>query len=204
MITFGITVSNEDYEFQRLLDGLIPFIKPEEKIVILADENKITQKIKDICFQYNLEINYFNFQNNFSDFKNHLISLVKTKYLFQLDADEQISPSLLILLRDILNTGVYDCIWLPRINIINGHTDQDIADFNWNKYGEWIAFPDYQIRVMEVNDSIHWRLPVHEEVIGYNNRFIVNYLDRPELFSILHVKNIEKQRKQNKLYDSIS
>lgn len=203
MITFGITVANEEYEFQRLLDSLIPFVQSQEKIIILADQNKVTEKIKNICLDLKLDIHYFDFQNDFADLKNYLISLVETDYLFQLDADEQVSPSLLNYLRQVLESRECDCVFLPRINIVHGHTNQDIDNFNWTKYGEWICFPDYQARVIKINNKIHWQRPVHEQVVGYVNRHVINYINCPDLFSIIHVKNIQRQRKQNQLYDQI-
>ena len=202
MITFGITVSNEEYELKRLLDGLIPFLKDGEKIIVLADRGKVTNNIENLCDYLGLRLEYFDFQNNFSDFKNHLLSLVETKYLFQLDADEQVTPTLLSGIREVLQTGQYDCIWIPRINIVYNHTKDDVEKFKWSKTGSWISYPDYQIRVFETNKNIKWHLPVHEEVIGYKNKYILN-TGFPEFFSILHVKIIEKQRAQNALYSHI-
>jgi glycosyltransferase involved in cell wall biosynthesis len=202
MITFGITVADEEYEFRRLLDGLLPFLKEGESVVVLADRNKVTHGVESLCDYFGLRLEYFDFKNNFSDFKNYLISLVETKYLFQLDADEQVTPTLLRCVRDILRNGEHDCVWIPRINIVHNHTAEDVERFGWAKKGEWILFPDYQIRVFEVTDSIRWHLPVHEEVIGYKNHFVV-HAQEPEFFSLLHVKTIEKQREQNGKYDSI-
>jgi hypothetical protein len=73
MITYGITVADEFFEFKRLVDNIQAYIREDEEIVILADSNKITSEIvayADLC---KLKVNYFNFQNNFSDFKNQLL-----------------------------------------------------------------------------------------------------------------------------------
>lgn len=202
MITFGITVCDEEYEFRRLLDGLIPFLKKGEEIIVLADQGKVTTNIENLCCYLGIRLEYFGFQNNFSDFKNYLLSLVKTKYLFQLDADEQVTPTLLSGIRSILNTGLYDCIFVPRINIVYNHSQEDIKKFKWSKTGDWISYPDYQVRVFEANGDIKWHLPVHEEVEGYKRPFILETKD-PEFFSLIHVKTIEKQRKQNEKYEKI-
>jgi glycosyltransferase involved in cell wall biosynthesis len=202
MITYGITVCDEAYEMRRLLDSLLPFLAEGEKIIALADSSKVTEEIKDICNYHSIPLYFFDFNGNFSEFKNELIKLTKTKYLFQLDADEQVTPSLLSCIRSILIDGIYDCIWVPRVNIVYNHSEEDVKEFNWNKNGNWIQFPDYQIRIFEVNDSIHWHLPVHEEVIGYKNNFIIRH-SHLEFFSIIHVKTIDKQKKQNKIYKLI-
>jgi glycosyltransferase involved in cell wall biosynthesis len=203
MITYGITVSNEYFEFKRLIDNLTPYLIKGEEIIILADELKVTEEIKAFCKSRNLTINYHKFNNDFSEFKNKLISLTSTRFLFQIDADEQIPPSLIFAVRSILSENNYDCIWIPRINIVNGHTDEDVINFNWNvNENNWIQFPDYQIRVFEANNKIKWYGETHEEVIGYKNNTIINF-DPIELFSILHVKDIAKQLQQNKLYKQI-
>jgi glycosyltransferase involved in cell wall biosynthesis len=203
MITYGITVSNECFEFKRLIDSLTPYLIEGEEIIILADESKVTEEIKTFCKSRDLTINYHKFNNNFSEFKNKLIPLTSTRFLFQIDADEQIPPSLLFAVRDILLEDNYDCIWIPRINIVNGYTNQDAIDFNWNVNDrKWIQFPDYQVRVFKADGTIKWHKGVHEEVAGYSNKTIINY--KPiELFSILHVKDISKQRQQNNLYKQI-
>jgi len=200
MITYGITVSNEYLEFKRLIESLEPYLTNEEKIIVLADSTKITEEIKSFCCSRNLKINYYDFKKDFSDFKNTLISLTETKYLFQIDADEQIPPSLLHAVRVLIKEEKYDCLWIPRINIVNGYTQEDLIEFNWAiNDKKWIQFPDYQVRVFKANGEIKWHKNIHEEVIGYKNKHIIT-TEPIELFSILHVKDIKKQRSQNELY----
>ena len=45
MITFAITVADELFEFKRLINSLKPYVYPQEEIVVLADENKVTKEI---------------------------------------------------------------------------------------------------------------------------------------------------------------
>ena len=65
MITYGITVSNEFLEFQRLIDNLTPYLIDGEDIVVLADSSKITEEIKYFCESRELIINYYDFKNDF-------------------------------------------------------------------------------------------------------------------------------------------
>ena len=131
MITFAITVADEFFEFKRLINSLQPYVYPQEEIVILADENKVTQEIKDHCDLCGLKINFFNFQNDFSEFKNELFNLSTKDYLFQIDADEQIPPSLINILRQVASQNKVDLLWIPRINIVHGATEEDVQNFNW-------------------------------------------------------------------------
>lgn len=203
MITFAITVADEFFEFKRLINSLQPYVYPQEEIVILADENKVTQEIKDHCDLCGLKINFFNFQNDFSEFKNELFNLSKKDYLFQIDADEQIPPSLIHVLRQVASQKKVDLLWIPRINIVQGATEEDIKNFNWNinELG-WEGFPDYQSRFVSTKGHIRWKNKVHEILDGAGNQARIE--EKPiELYSILHVKHIDKQKKQNSYYDTI-
>ena len=75
MITYGITVADEFFEFKRLINSLEPYVLPDEEIVILADQNKVTKEIEEFCELCGLEVNYFDFQKDFSEFKNTLFDL---------------------------------------------------------------------------------------------------------------------------------
>lgn len=203
MITYAITVANEEIEFQRLVDSLTPYLIKGEEILVLADGNKVTKKIQKICSDRNITYHSFNFQGDFSSFKNRLLELVKTDYIFQIDADEQVPPSLLTALRTIFKEGQYDCLAIPRINIVNGITQTHFEKYKWiaNDRG-WIQFPDYQVRAFKKNKKIKWQNPVHEQVVGYENIAALN-ADPIEHFCILHVKDISKQEKQNSYYDTL-
>ena len=64
MITYGITVADEIFEFKRLINSLEPYILPDEEIVILADQNKVTKEIEGFCDLCGLKVNYFDFQKD--------------------------------------------------------------------------------------------------------------------------------------------
>jgi hypothetical protein len=207
VITFGITVCDEVYEFKRLVDGIKPYINNDEKIVVLADQNKIDKRIQEYCDYLGIDFHLFDFQKDFSAFKNYLLSLVGTDYLFQIDADEQIPPSLIYSIRNIISSNPNcESIHLPRINIVNNIDNEDLKKYNWqtNDRG-WIQFPDYQQRVIKKDPKIYWENKVHEKIVGPKISLGIPTQDpNIELYSILHVKDIEKQRKQNKLYEQIT
>jgi len=199
MITYGITVADEIFEFKRLINSLEPYILPDEEIVILADQNKVTKDIEDFCKLCGLKINYFDFQKDFSAFKNTLFELSTKDYLMQIDADEQIPPSLLNALRAVVQKGGVDLLWIPRINVVRGATEEHIKKYNWtiNEMG-WEGFPDFQSRFVSTKGHVKWRNKVHEVLVGANNQARLS--NSPiEHFCILHVKDINKQELQYNL-----
>ena len=201
MITYGITVADEFFEFKRLINSLEPYILPDEEIVILADKNKVTEEIQDFCEYIGLTLKYFDFQNDFAEFKNELFKYATKPFLFQIDADEQIPFSLLNLIRSVAKSCQYDLFSVPRINVVRGATEKDIKNFNWqiNNMG-WEGYPDNQFRFMSTQGHIRWHGKVHELPKGCLSAGQA----RPDpMFSILHVKDIDKQKKQNQLYDKI-
>jgi glycosyltransferase involved in cell wall biosynthesis len=200
MITYGITVADEEFEFKRLINGLQPYLQKDEEIKILADSNKVTQEIIDHSNLCGLKISFFNFKKNFADFKNELFNIATKDYLFQIDADEQVPPSLLYFLRSVAKSKETDLLWIPRINIVQGASKEDIDFFKWkiNDAG-WEGFPDYQARFVSLKSPIRWQGEVHEVLRGAQNAKIIQQ-SPIELYSILHVKNIEKQRSQNLFY----
>ena len=203
MITYAITVADEFFEFKRLINSLEPYVLPDEEIVILADANKVTLEIEEFCWLCGLEVNYFDFQKDFSEFKNELFELSTKDYLMQIDADEQIPPSLLNALRIVAQRGEIDLLWIPRINVVRGATEERIKKYNWqiNKMG-WEGFPDFQSRFVSTKGHVKWQNKVHEVLAGAKNQAKLSS-DPIEHFCILHVKDIQKQEKQNDLYDTI-
>jgi len=201
MITYGITVADEFFEFKRLINSLEPYVSPDEEIVILADKNKVTEEIEEFCKLCGLKVNYFDFQNDFAAFKNELFKYATKPFLFQIDADEIIPFSLINVCRQVASSNQFDLFAVSRINVVRGATEEDIKKFNWNinEFG-WEGFPDLQFRLMSTEGHIRWHGKVHE--IPKGQRCFGRVAPDP-LYSILHVKDVEKQRKQNELYDGI-
>jgi hypothetical protein len=94
-----------------------------------------------------------------------------------------------------------DMIVVPRINIVNGITNEHIQKWGWqvNDKG-WVNFPDYQTRIYKNSEKIGWVNKVHERIVGYEN-----YSNFPsyEVYCIKHIKDIKRQEKQNDYYNTL-
>jgi len=209
-ISYGITVHNEADELNKLLEILIHKTDKEDEIVICVDGNdeKVQEvitswvqqyasdkvdKIKDIIV-YNRKLD-----GNFAAHKNSVIENSTGDYIFHIDADEYPNETLLEQLKQIIemNDGV-DLIWIPRVNTIEGMTQEHIQKWSWRvTENGWVNYPDYQARVFRRDESIRWTRPLHELITGCKT---YAHLPPHEELSLYHPKTIQKQEQQNMFY----
>jgi hypothetical protein len=94
-----------------------------------------------------------------------------------------------------------DLFFVPRINTVEGLTPDHIKKWRWNLNEKgWVNFPDYQTRIYRRTSDIEWQGNVHERIVGYNT---LSVLPQEEEYCLYHHKQIERQEKQNALYDTI-
>ena len=199
-ISFAITVCNELEEIKRLVPFLLEHKRSEDEIVILYDEQNGNSEVIDFLTTFDVNLHKNSFEGNFADWKNKLNSYCTGDYIFQLDADEMISEYLIKSLSSILELNPkIDLIWVPRINTVEGITQEHINKWGWhvNEYG-YINFPDMQGRIYKKN--MGWYGKVHEKIVG-GQKF--SALPVEELYCIKHPKTIERQEKQNNFYNTI-
>ena len=204
-ISYAITVCNEFVEIQRLVNFLIANKQSKDEIVILYDEQNGDPEIEAYLRSHSVngEFNWHKgkFNNHFADWKNKLTSHCNGDYIFQIDADEMISPYMIDNLSMVLQYNNVDVLKVPRINTVEGLTQQHIDKWNWgvNDKG-WVNFPDYQWRVYKNNGKIKWKNKVHEVLEGYHT---MSYLPTQEEWCLRHDKTIKRQEQQNKLYEGL-
>jgi glycosyltransferase involved in cell wall biosynthesis len=200
-ISYAITACNEHVELDRLLDLLTNNIRPEDEIVVQMDITA-TEEVKAVVNKYKL-MNYFHpLNNDFATFKNNLKSLCTKEFIFQIDADEYPHPFLLESLPEILEYNYnIDVFLTPRINTVEGLTEQHIKQWGWNVNDKgWVNFPDYQWRVWKNSSKIKWINKVHERLDGFNE---YSMFPQSEEYCLFHPKDIKRQEKQNAFYDQI-
>jgi len=203
-ISFAITVCNELEEIKRLVPFLLEHKRPEDEIVILFDEKNGSPEVLEFLLPFNLKPNVQTWRNefkgNFAEWKNILNGHCTGDYVFQIDADEMISEYMVTNISTILEMNKdVDLIFVPRINTVEGLTKEHIKKWGWrvNDKG-WVNFPDYQGRVFR--RTMSWYGKVHERIIG-GERF--SSLPGDEEYCIQHHKEIERQERQNNLYNTL-
>jgi hypothetical protein len=213
-ISYAITVCNEFIEIQRLLPFLLEHKQPQDEIVIqmdlsVADLNNMPED-KKLVWAYIMKHNeqgncrvIFNpLRGDFASFKNHLTQQCTGDYIFQIDADEIPNENLIMVLPEVLAENPEVEVYLvPRVNTVEGLTEEHIQKWGWKVNDEkWVNWPDYQWRIWKNKPEIIWINKVHERLDGFKH-----YTAMPdvEYFALYHPKTIDKQEKQNQLYDTL-
>jgi hypothetical protein len=206
-VTYAITVCNEINEITRLVNFLHPRIQSDDEILIQYDEGGVTTQVMDyltIISELHPNINVIGFPLNkdFASYKNNLKNHAKGIFIFQIDADEIPSEYLVENIHDFLEANLdIDLYFVPRVNTVDGLTDTHIKKWRWNvNENGWVNWPDVQTRIYRRTSEIEWVGKVHERIKGYNT---MTYLPFEENFALYHPKDIERQEKQNQLYDTI-
>ena len=200
-ISFAITVCNEHIELERLLQQLAKSINQDDEIVIQLDTTATTE-VKHVVDSWStMKRVDFALNGDFASFKNNLKTHCSKDWIFFIDADEYLSDGLLEHIHEILdlNKGLVDVIAVPRINTVDGLTEDHIYKWKWfvDENG-WINYPDYQTRICINKSEIQWVGKVHERLSGWKTIATL-----PEGYDLIHPKTIERQEQQNQFYDKI-
>jgi len=201
-ISYAVTAHNEHEELDRLLFQLDRGIRDVDEVVIQVDVT-VTEKVLEVISKYPaFSIEQFHLKGDFASFKNNLKSKCTGEWVFQIDADEYLNPHLLKHLPDILSINpTVDLILVPRINTVEGLTQEHVQKWRWNVNSEgWVNFPDYQARILQNSPKIKWVNKVHEAITGHSSYAL---LPAEEDYCLRHPKHIARQEVQNHYYSTL-
>ena len=205
-ISYAITVCNEFKEIQRLVHFLLQHKRPQDNIVILFDEANGDLGVESYLRSHsqNGEFHWHKgkFDRHFANWKNKLSKMCNGDYIFQIDADEIPHDYLMESLHEILETNPeVEVYQVPRVNTVEGLTQEHIQKWGWRVNDEgWVNWPDYQWRIWKNKPEIQWVNKVHERLDGFK---MYTAMPDVEYFALYHPKTIERQEKQNQLYDNL-
>jgi len=206
-ISYGITVHNESEELNKLLEILVHKTDVEDEIVICVDgeDDAVEMVLQSWTQQYGhdgmkvIKVYQRKLDGDFAAHKNSVIENSTGDYIFHIDADEYPHEILLQQLKQILEINDVDLIWIPRVNTIEGMTEEHIKKWGWRVTEKnWVNYPDYQARVFRRDSEIRWTRPLHEHIVGCKT---YAHLPPHEELSLYHPKTIQKQEKQNLFYN---
>jgi glycosyltransferase involved in cell wall biosynthesis len=204
-ISYCITTHNEGQAYIRpLLDRLLKHLQPEDEIVIV-DDFSTEESTVAILEEYRDRVSlYFNLlDNDFASHKNFAKSKCTKDYIFFIDADENVHENLLITLKEILyNNPSIEMFMVPRINIVQGLTEQHVQRWNWNVNEKgFVNYPDPQTRIVVNKEEIKWENKVHERLVGHSTHTLLPF--ETEDYCLLHIKDIKRQESQNDFYEKL-
>ena len=203
-ISYSILTHNETDSLEKLLRFLVKWKQEEDEIAILddySDDEKTKQILDFYVSAHDIVFEQRNLLGDYGGQKNHLKSMCSGDYSFNLDADEMISRWFIKNVHDILEENPIDLIFLPRINVVEGLTQEHVRYWGWSVNEEgWVNFPDWQVILFKNRPNIKWEKPDHEMIAAFQT-----YANLPteKPFCIRHNKTIEKQEQQNKKYAGI-
>ena len=203
-ISYAITVCNELEEIKRLVDFLLLNKRKEDEIVILYDTNGSIQVYDYVDNLDEIESVFVikdKFQGHFADWKNRFFKACSGDYIFQIDADEIPHINLIQNLPAMLSTNDVDMVRVPRVNTVEGLTQEHIQKWGWNVNEKgWVNWADWQMRIYKNAPHIRWVNKVHEVLEGFK---IHGMLPVEEEWALYHPKTIDRQVKQNNYYDTL-
>lgn len=208
-ISYLVTCKNEGYQLQSLLERL--YENKDNNECIVLDDYSDDVDTKSILDKFNKHESEFykiyqhKLENNYSEHKNYGKSLCKGEYIFQIDADELPSKTLLESLKDIidLNKDV-DLFWVPRINDFKGVNQQNSAQWGWRltpfEDRLIVNWPDPQARLFKNVSYMEWKRRLHEKIEGSKTHVHLPY---DYEYALHHNKTIEKQIQTNIRYNKL-
>lgn len=203
-ISYAIPVCNEHKELERLLTLLTKHKRSHDEIVVQCDQGNTTFEVYQVleAFKGKVVVVEFPLKGNFAAFKNNLKANCRGAWIVQLDADELLEEVFLEHLPEILrNNPTVDLFCLPRINTVEGLTEEHIKKWGWRVDEKgWVNFPDIQTRIIQNSPKISWVGRVHEVITGHTTHAVLPL--EPE-YCIIHHKGIRRQEIQNTFYNLI-
>ena len=164
-ISYAIPVCNEWMELEYLLNYLFKHKREQDEIVVQCDKGNTTPSVYQVLQEYStyysvgFKVIEFPLNKDFASFKNNLKDSCSGDYIFQIDADEYPDEYLMSMIEPTItmNDSV-DIFWVPRINKVNGLTQEHINAWKWNvDHDGRVNFPDYQCRIMKNVKRIKWK-----------------------------------------------
>ena len=190
-ITYSIQVCNESRELYSLLNFLLKVKDEEDYINVVVDSLHTTDKVKLVTdyFKDGISVHYRPFDNFHDNVMFHR-EMCTTEYYFAIDADEMPQEALIKGLKLVLNEHSVDILYVPRINIHPGATQEFVekSKFQVNE-GGWINWPDYQGRILK--KDVMWTDNMHPVPIHDGKK--VGSMGANPGVALWHIKSIEKQ-----------
>jgi len=210
-LSFAVMVKDEAVELENLLLSIQEHVEPGDEIVILqdGDDPHVTRVVSKWKEMYNyVVVGNRSLNKDFASQKNALIGMCRNTWIINYDADELPSENSIVNYRRVINANKNSNTLyyrVPRHNEVFGITPAHIVRWHWNMDPKGrINYPDYQTRIFK-KGFVKWVGKVHERIVHADVNGVANFASLPANsgFDILHLKDIERQERQNNFYNTI-
>ncbi len=205
-ISYAVTTHNEHKEIAKLIPFILENKDPEDELVIIDDHSDYkTLNVFDEFIHdqwHHIKFVEHALYSDFSVHKNFMNKQCSGDWIVNIDADEIPNQFLMQNIKALISTNPeVELYWVPRVNTVEGLTDDHIKMWNWRvEENGWVNWPDPQQRIYKNADHIEWVRPVHERLIGAKKDAFLPY---EEQWCLYHPKTIQKQESQNQKYAEI-
>jgi glycosyltransferase involved in cell wall biosynthesis len=199
-ITALVLTLNEEDNIAECLKTLLW----ADEVVVL--DSGSTDRTVEIARTLGAQVFFHPFKN-YADQRNYALSLVRTEWVFFVDADERVPPELAAEVREAAQEEGFSGWWVPRQNYICGR---------WIRHGGW--YPDYQLRLLRPEVAHYdpaWE--VHEIVVmegktGYLRNHLIHYnyrtwgefISRQKAYLPLEVRTLRRRGMRAKIWSPLS
>lgn len=198
-ISYAITVCNEAEQLDLLLDYLQPYLEEGDEIVVQADKTNVTAEVRQVVCKHKAAIAKYEewpLNLDFAQAKNHLNSLCKGAYIFQLDADELPQRWLAENIHAIIDhLPLIELFKFPRVNfLLDDETFKKALQRKGDIDADRVSWPDYQGRLYKNRPGrIRWHRTLHERIHGH---LLFWHLPKDERYALLHIKRKEQDKEK--------
>lgn len=196
-IAFVVLVKDEVAEFARLMDQLTPYVvKNGDEIIVVSDipENeKIKASIPPSATYVVRALN-----GDFGDQRNagDAVCSADVTHIFHIDADETLHPTLLEMLRAIIesNPGV-ELFDLARVNIVRGITERDVEKWGWSitKNDDYVVYNEAPLED-EYRKFLSSHGLIRASTVGGSDIYYLPIINFPDYQARLYVRDSARIR----------
>lgn len=200
-ISYLVTCHNEGVQLRTLLSLLLKYSEGNQ--IVVLDDFSTDPTTLDVLNEYSnvVKIVKHSLNKDYGAHKTYGTRQCDGEYVFQIDADELPNEILLVNLYTLLKSNPsFEMFWVPRVNAFYGVTQEDVRNYGWRVDDKGrINWPDYQSRIYKNLPNIKWDRKLHETIVGFKE---FTRIPAMEELSLFHNKTIQKQREDNKRYNS--
>ncbi len=189
-------VREEVIYLPRLLNSLVGLVDE----IVLVDMTDGDENINLLAEKYNVRVSQHRPVPFVELVRNYGISKTTGKWIFILDPDEEIPPTLAKKLKKITETAEADYVRIPRKNIIFG---------KWMQHSRW--WPDYNVRFFK-KGSVVWEEKIHKvpqasgagldlkadgdlALVHYHYESVSQFINRMDRYTSIQAKEVAANKK---------